>query len=744
VLLFATSTLSSVALAVAVNVATGGSLPGPLEQVQWLAWPLVGVLAAAAVAIGVWQTDGADGSGEPPVVHPAIRPAELPPDVTRFAGREPDLAALLEAVPARPAAGLGSPVVLGIFGAGGMGKTVLAIRLAHSVATRFPDGQVFVELRGASSEPADPGEVLRRLLHAFGVSPDDVPEDMSVRQALYRSVLVDKRVLLYLDDAGDEAQVRPLLPAGRGCLVLVTSRPSLVGLALTAGRDLDVLSKEAALALLGTIASDPDRLSAEPAAAAEVVGHCGFLPLALSIAGARLRNRQQWTVADLARRLADERRRLDELHLGNLDVRTSIGLSYADLDPVASRLLRLLSLLGHVTFGPGVAAALLGGFEQWPASEVALERLADAKLVEIAGPRRFRFHDLVRIFARERLDAEEPAKERKAALLRSLGYYRRRTGEQWDRLADPSTGGDRRADAEQWFERTRGAIVAAVQRAEDAGEPEIAWQLAEAVGPYLQSRGYPLDLAAVASVAGEAARSRGNQRALAAALRDLGQAERHRSRPDQALPAFRESLTLYEQLGEQAAIAWLQHSIGDTYRESGRLPEAEEAYTRSISIFERLDQVRDAAVVQSALAVALLMRGQADDATALIEAAADRLGVDDRSVASDSAGAWALEVLGAVRSAAGRYSDAEQFHGRSLASFRSRGERYGSALALLNLGRCAAALGHPAQARERYAESMQIFTEMGNLGGQSDVRKGLAELDRAPIVAGGRRRRGRS
>ncbi|MGH9214138.1 MAG: ATP-binding protein [Acidimicrobiales bacterium] len=741
VALIATSTVLSVALAVAVNVATGGSLPEPLDTWQWLAWPLVGALALAVIVVGLWQA-----GAEAPDRERLTRPVELPPAITRFAGRETDLALLLDAVPARPTTGLGAPVMLGIFGAGGMGKTVLATRVAHTVAARYPDGQVFVELRGASSEPADPGEVVRRVLHALGVPAADVPAEVGARVALYRTVLASRRVLLYLDDAGSEDQVRPLLPAGRGCLVVVTARPSLVGLGLAAWCNLDVLPEAEALELLALIAADEDRVQAEPAAAVEIVRHCGYLPLAVSIAGGRLRSRPHWTLADLAARLADERRRLDELQVGNHDVRASIGLSYGDLDPVASRLFRRLSLLGHVNFGPGVAAALLGGKHQWPRSETTLEHLADVKLVEVAGPRRYRFHDLVRLYAGERLDAEEPADERKAALLRSLDYYLTRTREQWACLTDPSADDDRRVEAELWFGRTRELIVAAVQAAEEAGERDTAKELAEAVGPYLESQGYPVDLAVVAETAVRAARSAHDRAGLAVALRFLGQAERHRSRHDRALAAFTESLVLREELGQDGPVAEALHRIGDTHLDTERLEEAEATYLRSIAIFEEMGQLRDVAMVEVALAGAWLQAGRVDEATELIEGAVECLGADDTRTPPDRAGAWALNTLGAIRKANGRLVEAADCHRRSLASFRSRGERYGSAYALLNLGRCAAVLGQADEARSLYAESMRLFVEIGSTDGPDEVRKGLAELDRVPVLGAGgaRRRRGRT
>ncbi len=474
VLLIVLSSVLSVALAVAVNVATGGSLPGPAGRLQWLAWPLVGALLVAAVAVGVWQvraTGEADEHDTAPRGH--LRPAELPLDVARFAGREGELAALVAAVPRHPSAGTGAPVVLGVFGAGGMGKSVLA--------------------------------VLRRLLHTLGVAPGDVPEDVADRTALYRSLLADRRMLLFCDDAGSEEQVRPLLPGARGCLVLVTARPSLLGLPLTAWRNLDVLSEAAAIALLAAGVGD-DRVADDLEAAHRVARYCGHLPLALSIAAARLRSRPHWTVAELARRLSKEYRRLDELSSGRHDVRASFALSYADLDPTAVVLFRRLSLLGYADFGPGVASALLGGKQHLRDAENALERLADVKLVEETGPLRYRLHDLVRLYAAERLEAEEPGQASRTALRRALDYYLLRTRDNWAVLVEaPSTVDDSAAgrdEAEEWFERSRTAVVAAVDRAAAVGETGLARELAAALAPYLDSRGYPVDLATVSAAAG--------------------------------------------------------------------------------------------------------------------------------------------------------------------------------------------------------------------------------------------------
>jgi hypothetical protein len=493
-LLVALSSVLSVALAVAVNVATGGSLPGAAAKLQLLAWPVVAVLLVAVVMVSVWEVRANRGPAGPVPLRPPLRPAELPPDVRRFSGREAEFGALLAAVPRHPVAGIGTPVVLGMFGAGGVGKTVLANHLAHTVAGRYPDGHLFVALRGASPDPADPAEVLRRLLHTLGVAPHDVPEGVADRTALYRSLLADRRMLLLCDDGGSEDQVRPLLPGARGCLVIVTARPSLLGLPLIAWRNLGVLAELAAVGLLAEIVGD-DRVAGEPAAARQVVRYCGYLPIAIGIAAARLRSRPLWTVADLARRLSDEYNRLDELTVGRRDVRASFALSYTNLDPVAAELFRGLSLLGYADFGRGVSSALLGGKQHLRAAERALERLADVKLVEVTGPARYRLHDLVRLYAAERLDEEEPVEARRDALCRALDYYVLRCRAMWRVLADPLSTADRRAEAEEWFERSFTAVVAAVDRAAEVGEVRLARDLAEAVTPYLEAYGYSVDLA---------------------------------------------------------------------------------------------------------------------------------------------------------------------------------------------------------------------------------------------------------
>lgn len=591
--LIAVSTVLSVALAVAVNVATGGSLPGPLHGYEWLSWPVVGLLVVAAVVVGVWQVvASARGTGEPRRERfggtpgsTRVRPAELPPYTHEVIGREREFAELWARVPALPDAGPGAPVVLVISGQPGVGKSGLAVRLAHRAAARYPDGQLFVELRGASAEPADPDEAIRRLLHTLGVAADAVPEDTTTRRALYRSLLADQRVLLLLDDAGSEAQVHALVPGARGCLVIVTSRRPVLTHS-TASCRLDVLDAAAAVRLLAVTAGE-ERVAAEPEAAREVVERCGRLPLAVRIAGHRLRTRPTWTIAALAARLADERRLLDELRVGDRDVRTSFALSYADLDLVAARLFRRLGLLGYAEFGPGAASALLGDGVPRENGEAALERLADAQLVEVVEAGHYRLHDLLRVFAMERLEAEERPEDQRAAARRMLTRYDRRTREMEDQLTRPESTDEERARAATWLELQRPVLVAAVRRAADLGEGETAWRLSAALAPFLIRRGYPVDLAVVAEVARDAARAEGNHRVLAAALCDLGVSAWQQERTAEAAAHYEESLRLFTEIGDAAGQARVWRSIGELRRTRHEDAEAAEAFQRATECLEQ-------------------------------------------------------------------------------------------------------------------------------------------------------------
>ncbi|NUP50357.1 MAG: hypothetical protein HOW97_24065 [Catenulispora sp.] len=345
-------------------------------------------------------------------------PRLLPSDIADFTDRTEHLASIDRILAGDRAAAV--PVVV-LAGKGGVGKTALAVHAAHAAADRFPDGQLFVDLHGGSAHPVAPAEVLARFIRALGTPAAQIPDSLDERAEMYRNLLAGRRVLITLDDAVDESQVAPLVPGSAAAAILVTSRRRLTGLPGAAHLDVGVFEAPHSVELLARIAG-PARVRAEPEAAAAVAEHCGHLPLALRIAGARLSAQPDWSLREFVARLADQDRRLDELRHRDLDIRKRISPSYDAASPQARRLFRRLALLDQAEFPAWVAAPLL---DLPPlGSEDVLRDLVAASLVDVADAtpthRKYRFHGLIRVFARERLAAEEPEADRQAALARTI------------------------------------------------------------------------------------------------------------------------------------------------------------------------------------------------------------------------------------------------------------------------------------------------------------------------------------
>ena len=390
------------------------------------------------------------------------QPQQLPVGIADFTGRTENWqnsTALCGPVAGQKESA-GHKVVV-ITGPPGTGKSALMIRLAHDLAAEYADGQLYSNLLGAGQEPLSSGVVLGHFVRALGAGQINSPDDPSELAAAYRTLLAGRKVLVVLDNAADEEQLRPLLSAGPECLMLVTSRNSLSAIEGTAAYQLGVLKSDESLALLASIAGD-DRVAADPVGCQEVIRYCGCLPLAIRIAGSRLRARRDWTSGYLAQRLADARRRLDQLRLGDLDVRASFQLSHRDLDPESRKLFRRLAVVPGLTFSAELAEVLMDGSEI--SAEDALDRLVIDQLVMPAGvPGYYQMHDLLRLFAAECFrDADEEPGQQEGAV---LGWYARRLAQvaeyvtladSWDALWNRAVGPAdippfRRAEAMAWF-----------------------------------------------------------------------------------------------------------------------------------------------------------------------------------------------------------------------------------------------------------------------------------------------------
>ena len=414
----------------------------------------------------------------------ASGPAQLPADIADFTGRDEQVKRLSDLLSGTGATGdPGAVRIAVVAGSGGLGKTSLAVHAAHRVRRRFPDGQLYVDLLGATAAPLLPGDVLARFLRDLGVDGRDIPVDEDERAARYRTTLARRRMLVVLDNARDAAQVRPLLPGSASSAVLVTTRSRMPDLASTKLVDLNVLDDDEALKLFVKVVGE-ERAAAEPEATAELLDACAGLPLAIRICAARLVTRSGWTIRAMAGRLTDEHRRLDEMRAGDLAVRASFEVSFTSLPPSTDKqgidpalAFRLLGLWQGPSISAAAAAALFGVPEY--SAEDALEVLVDTHLLESVTTDRYRFHDLLRVYAAERAADDLLAAERDAAVTRLLTWYMRTADaaatavspHRYNILLDPAgtdppplafAGVD---EALAWYDSERANLVAATRQA---------------------------------------------------------------------------------------------------------------------------------------------------------------------------------------------------------------------------------------------------------------------------------------
>ncbi|HZR49871.1 MAG TPA: tetratricopeptide repeat protein [Streptosporangiaceae bacterium] len=672
-------------------------------------------------------------------------PAQLPPATAYFSGRSGELRDLQQAAdecdPVRRLA------VVVISGTGGAGKTSLATYWLHSISAAFDGGALYADLRGHAPEAAaPPGEVLTGFLSALGVPPDRIPVELSEQAKLYRSLTSGRRMLVLLDNAATAAQVRALLP-GPGprqvpeqpelpTLVVVTTRWRIAGLALDGARfiELGPLDDQAGTELLGHMVGAA-RAAAETDAVRSVVRLCGGLPLAVCAAGARLAAHLRWPVGRVAAELASEKDRLAALTIGDdLSVRAAFDVSYQALPIPAARLYRMLSLVPGHDFGSEIAAATA----ELPAGQAAalLDELATASLLEEAAEQRFRFHDLVRLHARERADAE-PEQLRRAATARAIGWYlakavaadiviipgRRRLNPMYERARAAAPGFAGPPDALRWAESELPGLVAAVHAAHDQHLDEQTWQLCEALWGLFTYRKYfrywiQTHLAGI-----DSARTCGNRRAEARVRTQLGLAYLNLGRHDEARQEFLGSLALDRQEGHALGEASALENLGLTELSLGRSEAALGSFLQARDIYSQNGYPRGIMAMTRHIGEAHRDAGRHDQAVRnLLEARRMAAALPDAYNE-----ARCLTSLGQAHLQAGEHGSAVDALSEALMLMVRLDGRYEQARIGVLLADALLGLGQPSAAREHLARSLAIYSGI-DAPETGDIRHRLAEL----------------
>ncbi|HEU4421766.1 MAG TPA: diguanylate cyclase [Pilimelia sp.] len=634
----------------------------------------------------------------PDVYPPASRVCQLPPHIPDFTGRVSEFGGLVE-LARKAAAGqfTGTPVA-SIFGQPGVGKTTLAIHLAYALAEYFPDGQWYVDLRGTDDRPLEPTEALGRLLTALDMPPDRIPVDATERSSSYRSLTHNRRLLVVLDNAVSEAQVRPLLPSGPNILVFVTSRRSLAGLEGARRLLLEMLTADEAVNLLAHIVG-PARVAAETAAAYEVARLCGFLPLALRIAGNRLASRPGWTIEYLARQLRDDQHRLAVLTAGDLQVRSTFAVSYEHLTDRTRAGFGRLSLAPGPEFDAALARVLVEA--DAVETEAILDELVDASLIEPASvPGRYRFHDLLRIFARERLAGHDDEATVRASEQRALAWLLDAAtraallvGPNNDDCPQPDAPGPGAARfagwaaAVSWLDTEWGNWLGALRRAPDFGMQQEVMRLAWAMHWYSDIRTNRGEWREVFTLGLEAARVVGDRNAECVLLDYLAWAHSVSERVEAAEPLLTEALALAREIGNRKEEGWALMYLGNCAARTGRPEPAMDRYRQAIEVFRGID--------------------------------------------FDIGLCCALSHLGEALRRSGRLADCLRYHEQALAAARRDGSPIGMGLISFRMGGALADSGRLREAARRYTDAVSGFRLAGDIGGEGEAlySLGLVQAD---------------
>ncbi|MET8825568.1 BTAD domain-containing putative transcriptional regulator [Streptomyces sp. NPDC004610] len=685
----------------------------------------------------------------PPMVRQLI-PRLLPADRSVFVGRESetDEARRLLGTDDRP----GPPTLL-VTGAAGVGKTAFAVRTGHLLAARFPDGQLHADLRGFGDEPADPFTVLGTFLRALGIPGGAVPAELTERVHLYRTLLAGQRTLVVLDNAAGVGQVSDLLPTGVRCAAIVTSRTTMAELGCHR-LPLGVLDSGTGLALLREMLGR-DRTDAESGPARAIVDTCGGLPLAVWVAGARLAARPGWPLAKVARALADEQRKLDELAVGHIAVRASLELTYQQMSAATRHGLRMTALLPGPGFAAWALAALLDtGLAQ---AEAVLDDLVEVHLVQI-GPAdtsgiRYQLHDLVRLFGRERAEQDVPEEERAAALTRLLSASLHLADLAGDALSVDFQGISQRdlapwqlpateaaqllADPLAWFTEERRFLIDVAEQALDAAESVApAAGLATALTTLFQVGSHFDDWERLQNRALKAALSGGDRHSAAKVHRCLGELTTILDRYPEALDHFEQALRHAEgqgpayRAGATAGLAYVHRLLGQ--------------YTLAVRHFEEAARLAESAGNANCVVYATNGLGVIDLEQGRVEAAVARFTICLRvsRVAGYRPGeAQALRCLGQSHRARGAYPAAADAYRRAAAISDDLGDRLSATHATCWLGDVLVRQGEHREGRRLLARSLWTYRAFGNLWGEAATLYALAEAHLAVGRPGPARRR---
>ena len=716
---------------------------------------------------------------------PPVTPRQLPASSPILTGRDKLVDEIRADLDGTDDAAPGEQVRV-LVGPGGVGKTSLALAVARRVEASFPDGQLFADLRGAYDVPADAHVVIGRLLRTLGVSGAHVPDDREERVALYRSHLAGRRLLIVLDDAAGEEQVRPLLPGTAGCRVLVTSRRRLGALLGATRWTVPVLSPDDAVALLAAVIGE-QRVGGAPEAAAAVVALCGRLPLAVCVAAARLAVHPEWTLEDFRRRLAHQWGRLDELSVGDLDVRASIELSYQALDEPLRVLLRRLGLLFTADWPTWVAQELTGEHST-ARVERMLDRLVEMHLIEplgrdAVGQSRYQLHGLIRAFAAERAAEDEDAAERAEAVAKVLSCWLALATEA-DQRADHhtiySSGLESvaapevavRATRDQpraWLEVERTSLTTTLEQASEQGHAELAGLLALRMSGFLALRAYDDEREHALEVAAAALRGSGPDDLLLKILQALFAVYAQQARCGEMPALAAESLALARKLGDHTRTMRALLHAGLAARRLGRLREAGDMLDEAIRecdpdvpgsampslLINRAEVHRDLGelaqaipAVERALAIRRAQGNRRLTAMNLIIYAyaltdADRLADAEHALseAREITGeiddplhaAYVEQTLADVAVRRGRWRQAEAGLDRALPTFEALGNADGAAEVYRTRGDLESGRGAPARAIEPLHKALDLWRQ---LRAPLEVARVLARLARAHTAEG--------